>query len=143
MEDDQVQRVRAIQLSMDEASRPAFEDNDIQHMHVLVKLAIQFYDYLRSAPPPDDSCRDRHYVCDSTFINFDSFRVVMNIYGILEGATTTTIDWNVINMRSLKEEFLSMYQAFVTQTNFEIKCRLLLDLFKLQLVYGGAFYDCD
>jgi hypothetical protein len=54
MEDDQIQRVRTIQLSMEESARPGFDDNDIQHLHVLVRLTVQFYDYLSSAPPSDD-----------------------------------------------------------------------------------------
>jgi hypothetical protein len=142
MRDDQIQRVRAIQLSMDESARPGFNDKDIQQLNVLVRLTVQFYDYLSSAPPSDEPFRDMNYVIDSIFFNLDSFRVVMNSYGILVGSTTTTIDWNAISTRSLKEEFVSVYDAFVSQSNFESKCRLLLDLVKLQIVFAGVFYDC-
>lgn len=142
MRDDQVERVRAIQLSMDESARPAFDDEDIQHLHVLVRLTVRFHDYLSSAPPSDDPFRDLNYVIDSVFFNVDSFRRVMQVYGVLVGSTTSTIDWNAISIRSLKDEFVSVYQAFVTQTIFESKCRLLLDLAKLQIAFAGAFYDC-
>jgi hypothetical protein len=142
MEDDQIQRVRTIQLSMEESARPGFDDNDIQHLHVLVRLTVQFYDYLSSAPPSDDPFRDMTYAIDSIFFNIDSFRSVMHSYGVLVGSTTSTIDWNAISTRLLKDEFVSVYRAFVTQTNFESKCRLLLDLVKLQIVFAGVFYDC-
>lgn len=36
-----------------------------------------------------------------------------------------------------KDEFMSRYHTFLAQTDFETKCRLLLDLFKLQIVFAG------
>ena len=33
--------------------------------------------------------------------------------------------------------FISTFNNFVEETNFENKCRLLLDLFKLQTVFGN------
>ncbi len=142
MRNDQMQRVRAIQLSMDESARPGFDDEDIQHLHNLVSVTVRFYDYLTSAPSPDDPFREMNYAIDPIFFNLDSFRVVMHSYFILVGSTASTINWNAITLTSLKDEFVSVYHAFVAQTNFETKCRLLLDLFKLQIVFAGAFYDC-
>ena len=83
------------------------------------------------------------YTIDKVLFNIDSFRTVIHSYGILVGATRSTIDWKVINVQSLKDEFISIYDAFVAETNFESKCRLLLDLVKLQIVFAGAFYDCQ
>lgn len=146
MENDQTQRVMAIQQSMEESARPGFDDKHIQHLRVLVRLTVDFYDYVRSAPPwpqfPDDPLHDMTYKIDSILINVESFWVVMHSYGILVGSTISTIDWNGFNIRDLKDEFVAVYHAFVAQTNFKSKCRLLLDLFKLQIVFAGAFYDC-
>ena len=41
------------------------------------------------------------------------------------------------------EEFRSMFKKFELEENFEEKCRLLLDLFKLQIVFAGMSYDLD
>ena len=41
-------------------------------------------------------------------------------------------------MQSLRDRFLSLYPEFVAETKFENKCRLLLDLFKLQIVFAGG-----
>jgi len=142
MSNDQQQRVREIQLSMDESARPAFSDEDIEDLHVLVRLTVQFYDYLNSAPPSDDPFGDLNYVIDSIFFNLDSFRVVNRLYGILVGSTTSTIDWKETSIRSIRDKFLSVYRVFVSEINFEKKCRFLLDLVKLQIVFAGAFYDC-
>ena len=147
MEDDQIQRIRAIQQSMEEPARLRFGDEDyFQHLRVLVRLTVEFHDYLTSTPPwpafPDDPFHNMTYAIDKVLINIDSFRTVVHSYGVLVGSTSSTIDWNVINIRSLKDEFVSVYHAFVAQTDFESKCRLLLDLVKLQVVFAGAFYDC-
>jgi hypothetical protein len=34
-----------------------------------------------------------------------------------------------------------MFNSFTKEVNFESKCRLLLDLFKLQIVFAGISYD--
>jgi hypothetical protein len=56
--------------------------------------------------------------------------------------TRSRIDWSTVGVQSIRDLFLSLYPKFVTETKFENKCRLLLDLFKLQIVFAGAFYDC-
>ena len=143
MRNDQIRRVRAILQSMEESARPAFDDKDIQALQILVRVTVQFYDYLTSSPDSDDLSCDMNYVLDRIFIHIDSFSALMHCYGVLVGATTSTIDWNAINILSLKERFVSLYHDFVAETKFENKCRLLLDLIKLQIVYAGAFYDCS
>jgi hypothetical protein len=146
MEDDQIERIRAIQQSMEESARPGFDDKDIQELRILVRLTVEFHDFLTSTPPwpafPDDPFQNMTYTVDKVLFNIDSFRAVVHSYGVLVGSTRSTIAWNAINIRSLKDEFVSVYQAFVAQTNFESKCRLLLDLVKLEIVFAGAFYDC-
>ena len=147
MEDDEIERVRAIQQSMEEPARPGFNDEDIQQLRVLVRLTVEFHDYLTETPPwpqfPDDPFHDMTYKAGSILINVDSFRAVVRAYGCLVGSTGSTLDWNVINIPTLKDEFISRYHTFLSQTDFETKCRLLLDLVKLQIVFAGAFYDCQ
>ena len=141
-DDDQIQRVRAILLSMEESARPGFDDKDIRNLRILVRITVQFYDYLKSALSSDDPDGDSNYVLDRIFLHLDSFRIVMHSYGVLVGSRRSTIDWNTIGVRSLRDEFVTRYNAFVAETNFEGKCRFLLDLVKLQIIFAGAFYDC-
>lgn len=142
MSNDQMQRVRQILESMEESARPGFDDEHIQHLRILVRLAVQFYDYLTLTADSDDAFRDLNYVLDSLFFNIESFRVVTRTYGILVGASRSTVDWSAIGVSSLKEQFISLYDSFVSQINFETKCRLLLDLIRLYIIYAGAFYEC-
>jgi hypothetical protein len=144
--DDEIQRVRAIHESMEGGARPGFDDEDIENLRILIRLTVEFYDYLTSTPPwpafPDDLFHDLTYKSDSILWNVDSFLRVLHAYNILVGSTQSAIDWKSINLGSLEGMFLSIYDAFLRETIFESKCRLLLDLFKLQIVFAGAFYDC-
>jgi hypothetical protein len=146
MENDELLLVRSIQSSMEESARPGFDDKDIQNLGILIRVTVEFNNYLRSVPPwpqfPDDPFHDMTYMIDKILFNVDSFRIVLHSYGILVGSTKSRIDWNAVGVQSLKDRFLSLYPEFVAETKFENKCRLLLDLFKLQIVFAGAFYDC-
>jgi hypothetical protein len=139
-------RIKTLQEAMEESARPAFDDGDIENLRILIRLSVDFYYYLNSIPPwprfADDPVHNTMYKIDSSFFNIDSFRRVMSAYGILVGATTTTVDWETVHVGSLKPQFLSVYEAFIAAGEFEAKCRLLLDLVKLQIVFAGAFCDC-
>jgi hypothetical protein len=146
MEYDELLLVRTIQSSMEESARPGFDDKDIQNLGILIRVTVEFHDYLRSAAPwpqfPDDPFHDMTYMIDKILFNIDSFRIVLHSYGVLVGLAKSRIDWTGVEVQSLKDRFLSLYPEFVAETKFENKCRLLLDLFKLQIVFAGAFYDC-
>ena len=87
---------------------------------------------------PDDPFQDMTYMIDKILFNIDSFRIVLRTYGVLVGSTKSRIDWSAVGMQSLRDRFLSLYPEFVAETKFENKCRLLLDLFKLQIVFAGG-----
>jgi hypothetical protein len=145
--DDKLQQLKAMQLSMEKSARPGFDDKDIEQLEILIRVTMQFHEYLEaknSLPPSlDKPMQDMLYMIDSILINIDSFRIVLHSYGILVGATKSDIDWNSVAIPFIKDEFLRVYDKFVAETNFEAKCRLLLDLYKLQIVFAGVFYDCQ
>lgn len=138
--------VQAIRSSMEKSARPAFDDKDIENLGVLIRVTVEFHHYLRSASPwpqfPDDPHHDMTYTIDKILFNINSFRIVLHSYGVLFGATPSRIDWSAVAVHSVKDRFLSLYPQFVAEIDFGNKCRLLLDLFKLQIVFAGAFYDC-
>lgn len=40
-------------------------------------------------------------------------------------------------------EFLKLYPTFIAEETFEKHYRILIDLFKLQIVLAGMTYDCQ
>src|SRR5512132_4296401 len=79
--DDQIQRIQAILQSMEESARPVFDDKDIQELRNLVRLTVEFHDFLTSTPPwpafPDDPFHNMTYTVDKVLFNVDSFQTVM------------------------------------------------------------------
>lgn len=144
--EEQRRRAQVILAPMEESARPAFDDEDIDNLRTLVRLTVSFYDYLTPASgwpgSPSGPFHDMTYMTESILIHVDEFRRTVHSYGCIVGATGSTIDWNTTNIRSIKDKFFSAYGAFVKETTFENKCRLLLDLVKLQIVFAGAFFDC-
>ncbi len=144
--EEQRERARPVLQSLERAAAADFDDEDIANLRTLVYLSINFHDYLTQRSPwpefPNDPFRDRSYVTESILIHVDSFRRTVHSYRLLERSTGSTIKWDDVHLRSLKHTFLSVYSDFEKERTFERKCRLLLDLVKLQIVFAGAFFDC-
>jgi hypothetical protein len=135
-----IERVRAIQASMVESARSYFLESELDDLRCLIRLTIEFFHHLQGehfAPLIEDNLR---YVCDSVFSGVDSFGLVSAAYRALPGARSTTVTRDVKSIDSLKEEFVSKYREFSDETDFEKRCRILLDLFKLQIVFAALQY---
>ena|ERR1700722_18137885 len=147
MENDEYQIAPKITASMVEQAQDDFDGKEIENLGILVRLSVQFYNFLTSRGRwpvfPEDSFGNMTYAVDSILWNVDSFRtLIVHCYGIMEGKTKSTVDWNTFMAQSLKERYLSLYGEFLAETDFLKRFRLLLDLYKLQLVFAGIFYDC-
>jgi hypothetical protein len=145
-EHDHEKTLSSIQDSMSKGARPAFDDDAIEHLRILIRIAMEFYCYLEAIPPwpyyPDNPAHNTRYKLDSVMVHMGSFSRVMNLYCVLVGWTGSTVRWDRLDAGSLKEQFLSVYASFIAAVDFETKCRLLLDLMKLQIVFVGVLYDC-
>jgi hypothetical protein len=82
------------------------------------------------------------------FGGINSFSSVAHGYRVLVGTTPSTIDWPAIasltSPSALKEKYLAMYTEFESldvKTRFVDKLRVLLDLFKLQLLFVSILYQ--
>lgn len=81
------------------------------------------------------------YTVETVFNAVESFVSVNSAYRVLSGAVGSRIDWDAISVSSFYEQYTSRFREFVTEPVFENQCRLLLDLFKLELVFAGFSYD--
>jgi hypothetical protein len=46
-----------------------------------------------------------------------------------------------ISAAVVKEEFIPRFQKFLGEVNFDERCKLLLDLYRLQIVFAGLTYS--
>jgi hypothetical protein len=134
----QIQETQAIML---EHTRSCFSESERDHLRGIVRLTIEFNNYLQSFRGDADNVNDLKYSIESIFSGIDSFCSVNAAYRVLVGATSSKIEWNQTDLTLLKDQFASMFDEFNKEANFEKKCRLLLDLFKLQIVFAGVFYN--
>jgi len=131
-------RVETLHASMAESSHGCFSKTELDHLRTVIRLTVEFHSYLRLA------CTHHFcltYMSESIFSGVDSYCGLTGAYKVLRDATESRIEWSGISAPSLKERFSSIFDEFDRETNFEAKCRLLLDLFKLQIVFAGMSYD--
>ena len=147
---------------MVESARQFFSESEQDHLRCLIRLAVEFNDYLQHGIPglqmiagnyqhavgghiqirPDESEQNAlKYSIESIFSGIESFCRVNAAYRVLYSATSSRVDWGKVSVIALKEQFVSAFHEFTKETDFGKKCRLLLDLFKIQIVFAGMFYD--
>ena len=155
---------------MVESAKTSFDDSELGHLRAVIRLTVEFHEYLEHGrvdmargmlqlpyvgltseefqndlqSASSDPCNkyDLGYACRSILPGVDSFCSLNSAYSKRDGATSSRIEWDMISSReSFKATFVSMFNNFAEEVNFESKCRLLLDLFKLQIVFAGISYD--
>ena len=165
MNDDVTDRVREIQASMAEPAASSFDDRELGDLRCVIRLTVEFRHYLehgstemvrslqqgpmahlfrdlQDASADPFNKYDLEYACDSIRSGIDSFCSLNQAYRILVGATGSKVAWGMISSReSFKTQFILMSNEFIKESNFENKCRRLLDLFKLQMVFASISYD--
>lgn len=165
MNNDVVNRVREIQTSMVESAQSRLDELELGHLRAVIRLTVEFHDYLengsvdiattvlhgplakyvtnaQSASTDPFNKYDLQFACRSIRSGVDSFCNLSASYRVLVGAVDSRVDWGMISSReSFKTKFVAMFNNFAEEVNFESKCRLLLDLFKLQIVFAGISYD--
>lgn len=141
------------------AAQSRFNTSELDDLRALIRLTVEFRHYLEygstkmagmllprlqhfgdleNANTAPFNKYDMEFVCDSIRSGIDSFWVLNAGYRILVGSTGSNIKWGIASSWDLfRKQFLSMFDQFAAESNFENKCRLLLDLFKLQIVFLG------
>jgi hypothetical protein len=129
--------VSAIQASMVDAVRSVFGASQLEDLRVVIRLTVEFRKSV-------EGNNVTNYVAASVFSGLDSFLSLVHGYGVLKGAEKRSqLQWKAVSIPSLTREFQSLYSDFIAEEKFEKRCRLLLDLFKLELVLAAMTYDCD
>ena len=130
--------ISSVQAFMVDRSEGSFSEDELNHLRVVIRLTVEFL-YYRKMNCTHRSCAT--YMSESIFSGVESYCRVTRAYHVLRGATDSRIDWGTFSLHSLKTHFDSKYDQFDRETKFSEKCRLLLDLFKVQIVFAGSSFD--
>ncbi len=136
--DEAIQHVRRIQALMVELAGACFDEKEQENLRIVVRLTVEFYYFIQQ------NCTHRfcsEYVSESIMCGFEWYSGLAHTYRVLQDTMESTIDWSHFSTSSLRKDFISMFHDFDKEIYFERKCRLLLDLFKLQIVFAAVFYE--
>jgi len=130
-------QLRAVQDSMVREVKPWFSERELDALRVVTRLTVEFHKDLAANGVSN-------YVSESVFSGIDSFALLLHAYKVLKGAEVhSRLVWKASSASALKREFQFLYSKFIAERTFEKRCRLLLDLFKLQIVLAAMTYDCE
>lgn len=130
--------VRDIQASMAALTPTWWEDPDRAHLRCLIRLNVEFFYHLQDEDMNEQS--ELRYLGNSIFSGIESFCLVSMTYRAMRGDTANQFIEEVVSKKSVKEEFIFYYQKFLAETDFDERCKLILILFRLQLIFTGLTY---
>jgi len=117
-----------------------FSESEIQALRTIVRIALEVSAFLRGDEPIVSAGRQLRYNLDTVISGIKSFTCLSGAYGVLVGALPSGLIWDEMSNDTLLVETLNFTQRFLDETDFMQKCRLLLDLFKLQLALVAIHY---
>jgi len=130
--------VRNIQASMLESAPAWWSEADRAHLRCLIRLNIEFFYYLQEQDMNGQS--EVRFLGESVFSGIESLCSLAMTYRTMAGDTANPLARSLTSAEKVKKEFLSLYQDFSVDTNFDNRFRLLLNLFRLQIVFAGLTY---
>jgi hypothetical protein len=125
---------------MVKSALPCFSADEQRHLRTLVRLVFEFHDFLSMRNSFQQTKGQLMYMADSIFSGIDSFCYVNDAYRVLKESEESKFDWLKVSKRTLTAQFGKMFDDFCVESNFERRCRILLDLFRIQIVYAAAVY---
>ena len=105
----------------------------------LIRITIEFHEFLhgREVKRLSDPVE---YMIDTVFSGVSSFQLMHPLCNSWWGPGLSRLDWTNVSVPLLKERFESLFTDFLEENTFEAKCKILLDLFKIQIVLAGMLY---
>ena len=118
--------------------------NGVESLSVVIRLVVEFNEYLGRTMTDETESGESQYVCGSVFSGMDSFDTFAHTYKVLKGSELSRIGWGSIDsweFEAVRRKYLEMYEELLRGGTFQRGYRLLLDLFKLQIIWAGIEYS--
>jgi hypothetical protein len=136
VDDRQIKEVHETQDLMLAAGHEYLVDSEADDLRGLIRITIEFFYFIDKGIEPLEN-----YTLDTVCSGVESFQSLNSAYRAISNRPLTAVDWDRINAANLREQFLTLYRQFRSERDFEMQFRLLLDLFRLQIIYVGLKYD--
>jgi hypothetical protein len=130
-----------LQIAMAGAAADTFDEEERARLRCLIRIVVEFASYVIDK---DDGYEDWsaelkvRFHAGSTFSAIQALDLVTSAYVVRSDALPSEI--SVENSTHLNDQYRRLYDRFLAEDSFDRKCRLLLDLFKLQLAILALSY---
>ena len=127
---------------MAQLAKSGYCEEDIEDLCVVTRVAVEVYAWLKdfNINSLEQNKDEVEYNCETVLWSINTFIKVCGDYSVLIGTIPSQIDWGVISVASLKKLIIATYERFDAENVFLKKCRILLDLYRMELVLAGLVY---
>jgi hypothetical protein len=140
MERDSLEALRTVQSALRASAAAYGLGPDLGNYDVVIRLTMEFSQFLVDLEGGPVEPAEIRYKCESVFSGTESFCQLSSDYRVMSDEVRTD-EWPTVSFAQLRGEFMTKYRRFLEETDFPLRCRLLLDLFKLQLLFTGMAYE--
>jgi hypothetical protein len=142
MGDNRKNDVLTLQAALKESIEPDYLLGlEMDDLNVLVRLTVEFWYFLQQSDHGTGERAEVRYACESVFSGIESFCQMSSYYRMLSAESPTAGDWNIASLAHFRDLFAAQYRQLSVEETFPIRCRILLELFKLQIVFAGMVYE--
>ncbi len=139
-EGELINEVRALQGRLLEAARPYFVGSEPDDLRCIIRLNVEFYHYLQDQHGNQIDASDMEYLCESIFSGVGSLQSLKAAFRMVPGETAILPPFDRSRVAVLEQTFRAKYNELLADGPFQQKLRLLLELFKLQIIFAGLYY---
>jgi hypothetical protein len=138
MQDEMFALIRETQDVMVGAAQSCLPESCVGDLRGLIRLTEKFNANACRRDASTFDRRDVEYWCRSIYGGIDSFLSVRDCCRSISDSDLST--WEKMTALELMETFTAKYQVFHNETAFERRLVILLDLFKLQILWAAMEY---
>lgn len=124
-------------------SEGLFSSNESTDLYMLVLRTVEFHAWLSGEYQPMQNSSSTKYVAESILYAVSAFCSIIGAYGVIVGSRGSLLVDSPRDIASLKDKFVPMYADFLQETHLATQLRLILDMFKLQLIFAALSYDIN
>jgi hypothetical protein len=137
---DDTNNMQRLQNGLLHSAGSCFTEREQDNLRCLIRITCEFETFLRAIKTAASEISETEYNVETTFSGIDAFVSVSHAYRILVGALPSNIGWDSFLLDSFRRKYLTKFEELSKDGRFENRCRLLLDIFKMQLVFAGISY---
>lgn len=134
-----MEEVKLVHTAMLKKSASWGWESEADELHSLIRLSFEFLDFL-DHPDLSRDAEEIRYRCESVFSGVASFLSVSATYRAFFRMPQPKPGLSTIDPEVLTASFRQTCYEFRDEDEFERRCGLLLELFRLQMIFASISY---